>query len=133
MTSSSLALRLWFLTSLCLGIGCFLYGLLFENPAISVVPLFLIPIAALIVSIPAYIILVAGVALIQKYFKTVQHKFIALLALTFFITLGYGLCVGLIGNLFNSGENPWNDFFENTFLLTAILFACSASAVALKL
>lgn len=131
MSSSKLAARLWFFTSLCFGIGGFAW-FIFSEPEVVVWLLFLGPVAALAGSFPAFIILFICIPLIQKWLKTIQYKFIALISFQLIITIGYGVIAGIFDTSFNYDDEQWRNFFQTTALSTAALFVCSLAAVALN-
>jgi inner membrane protein len=131
MSSSALSVRLWFLTALCFGIGTFGWNV-FDDRTVASMFLVLGPIAALFCSIPALISLIVGIPPVNELFKTVRHKFMALMVLEFLITLVYGIAIGLIDTSFNNGDEASKQFLTTTALSTAGLFAFACCAVALS-
>jgi inner membrane protein len=131
MNSSSIAVRLWFLTAVCFGIGAFAWNI-FDQYGEAWLWLFLGPVAALVGSLPALVVLFMSIAPINNWFKTVQNKFIALIAVELLITAAYGLTAGLISTSFNYDDEPWLNFLRITGLCTAGLFAAACTAVLLS-
>ena len=124
-------LRLWFLTAICFGIGAFAWNI-FDQYAEAWLRLFLGPVAALIGSLPALVVLYMCIVLVQNFFKTVQHKFMALIAIELLITLAYGVVAGLTNTSFNYDDEAWQNFIRIAGLCTAALFASALAAVALS-
>lgn len=131
MSSSSVIVRLWFLTAVCFGAGAFAWNI-FTQPYEACLWLMLGPIAALIGSLPAQVVLFIGIVPIQNYFKTIQNKFLALLTTELCITLVYGTIAGLADTSFNFGDESWIDFLITTGFCTAVLFASAGTAVILS-
>lgn len=131
MSSSTLATRLWLLTSLTFGAGGFAW-FIFSEPQISVLFIFLGTLVALIGALPAFFILLFVITPIQNFYKTVQSKFFALLTTQLIITGCYGIVAGLLNASFNFNESNFQQFLQATALATAALFACSLAAVGLS-
>ncbi|CAN5627110.1 hypothetical protein BH10BAC2_BH10BAC2_13550 [soil metagenome] len=131
MSSSSIVVRLWFLTAVCFGIGAFALNI-FTEPYEAFIWLILGSIAALIGSLPALVVLFICIVPIQNYFKTIQNKFLALITTELCVTLAYGFAAGLADTSFNYDDESWIDFLTTTGLCTAALFASVCAAVVLS-
>jgi len=133
MSSTSIAARLWFLTSVCFGLGAFVWGLI-QDPDFEMAFAFLFfgPLAALIASVPALIILLLILKPVNNTIRTLQNKYIILVAIELLITLGYVIAAGILDTSFNYDNDPWNHFFTTTGIAAGVLFAACMCAVLLS-
>lgn len=133
MSSTSIAARLWFLTSVCFGLGAFVWGLI-QDPDFEMAFAFLFfgPLAALIASVPALIILLLILKPVNNTIRTLQNKYIILVAIELLIALGYGIAAGILDTSFNYDNDPWNHFFTTTGIASGVLFAACMCAVLLS-
>lgn len=133
MSSTSIAARLWFLTSVCFGLGAFVWGLI-QDPDFELAFAFLFfgPLAALIASIPALIILLLILKPVTNIIRTVQNKYVTLVIIELLITLAYGITAGILDTSFNYDNDPWNHFFTTTAIAAGVLFASCMCAVLLS-
>lgn len=131
MSSASIVVRLWFLTAVCFGAGAFVWNI-FDQPYEACIWLILGPIAALIGSLPALVLLFICMVPLQHLVKTVQKKYIALITIELLITLGYGVAAGIVETSFNYDDDPWLKFLTTTGLYTAVLFVPACTAVILS-
>lgn len=131
MSSSTLASRLWILTATCFGIGGFCW-FIFSEPQVALLFVFFGTLAAIVGSLPAFLGLLLFIIPIQNFYRSVQHKFIALITLEFVISACYGLIAGVIDTSFNYDSNAWNHFFQTSALATAALFGSALCATGLS-
>lgn len=131
MSSSSIVVRLWFLTAVCFGLGAFVWNI-FDSYNYGWILLLAGPFVALIGGLPALVILYITIKPVQNRFKTLQKKYIALITVELLITLGYGIIAGIFNTSFNHAHDPLLKFLITTGFCTAALFFSACTAVILS-
>ncbi|MEP7319513.1 MAG: hypothetical protein ABI921_12255, partial [Panacibacter sp.] len=133
MSSTSVALRLWFLTSVYFGLGAFVWQLT-QDFDFELAFAFLIfgPLAALVASIPALIMLLLILKPVNNRIRTLQNKYIILVVIELLVTVGYGIAAGILDTSFNYDNDPWMHFFTTTCISAGVLFASCISAILLS-
>lgn len=127
-TSTSIAGRIWLLTSVILGSG-WLIGCLVQNEAHLFFTCFPVTIVAMVASLPALIVLLFAVPHIERRNSAKKLKIFKLAVVCFACTLIYGTIGGLITASFENSENWWTSLLIYGAGITAVLFICSLLAL----
>jgi inner membrane protein len=133
-TSTGIALRIWLLTALAFAVGATIYVFIDDNHFQLQVLVFGF-IAASLGSIPAFIVMLIIIPMINRAELSWKVKFYRLLFLLFLITLPYALVAAtanlLAGVFTDFDKGP--GFFLSAAAVSLILFACSVCASLLAL
>ncbi len=119
--ASTIAIRIWFFTSLVFGLGWLLLGI-FDSNGFNAGLGIIAGIVAGVGSLPVLILLYVLLPIIKKYGRG-HHLFILVIA-----CLGFSSIYGTIGGGFLSVTEK-STFLETFLKFTAILFGCSLAAI----
>lgn len=123
-TNSGLAARIWFSTSVLVGISLFLY--LPGNIGMKGLPvLFIVIFASLAVSVPAFLVLLFFLSFLAKWQATWRVKYCFFLLVQLLITLLYAAIVGLLDSGPVNSDVALDRFFNTMLPVLSVLFGCT--------
>ena len=123
ITLLSFITRLWLVSSIVFSIGFFIYNLYDAGDEYAYFILIGSLVAAIIGSIPAFVILLLLLPLVKRFCKAYTLRFFVLILLIFFLSIVYGVSGAVITN------NPLNKYSSlNSFLISLSVYAASVFA-----